>query len=186
MIKNKLILFVIIIAIILLTLFLDQFITNVIASYLVIFIGITLYFFSYKNQNLLGIFMGSFVFFSGIIMYVIASFVFWNVQRMIFPAFILSAALSSLLTYYNFKRKIFIIFSLALLLLGFNILIERMNFKFDVFLNALLEMILNVGLFVVLLIAILYLLIREKLESEDKIVNDYLKEKDDDNKLKYL
>lgn len=133
-----------------------------IVSYLVLGLGFSLWLYSYQNQNSAGILSGGFIFFSGIMLFVISSFVIWNPSRMIFPGLLISLGLASIFTFINDKKYYFLIFGVIFLLLGFNFLYARMSFKTSVFLSAIPELIIGLGIFAVILFLIVGFIFREK------------------------
>jgi hypothetical protein len=126
-----------------------------IVSYLVLASGFSLWFYSERSQNSAGIFSGSFIFFTGIILFVISNFTIWNPSRIIFPALLISLGLAALFSFIGDRKFFYLLFSIIFLLLGFNFLYARMNFKFNVFLSAIPGLIVAVGLIVIVAFLIL-------------------------------
>ncbi|MCS7053074.1 MAG: hypothetical protein NZM09_05010 [Ignavibacterium sp.] len=158
--------------------------SNKIVSYLVLGFGFSLWIYSYHTQNTAGIFSGVFIFFSGIMLFVISSFVIWNPSRMIFPGLIISLGLASFFSYLNDRKFYFIIFGVIFLILGFNFLYARMSFKFYVFLNAIPDLILGVGVLVVIIFLIYGFLMKKKLEENSYINNQSIMTEEQNNELK--
>lgn len=144
-----------------------EFLSNKILSYLILGIGFTLWIHSFRANNSAGIFSGSFIFFSGIILFVSSSFVIWNPSRMVFPALLVSAGLASLLTFLNDRKIFYLIFSVISLLLGFNFLYARMSFKFLVFFSVIPHLLASIGIFIVIVTIIFLYLFRNKYHLEE-------------------
>lgn len=174
--KRKIILigFAFLILFILTEMLFPEFLSNKILSYLILGVGFTLWIHSFRTNNSAGIFSGSFIFFSGIILFVSSSFVIWNPSRMIFPALTVSAGLASLFTFINDRKIYYLIFSVIFLLLGFNFLYARMSFKLSVFFSAIPDLIIGVGIFMLFVAIIFLYLFRKKYHSEEdrKELND--------------
>lgn len=147
---------------ILIELFLPDFFSNKVVSYLVIGIGYVLWYHSIKNQLIAGIFAGSFIFFSGVILFVNSSFVIWNPSRMVLPALVISLGLSSFFTFIFEKKIFYLIFSVVFFLLGFNFLYARMSFKFSVFVSSIPQIFLGIGIFLSIITAILFYFLKKE------------------------
>lgn len=178
--KRKIIaiVFAFLILFILTEIFFPEVLSNKILSYFTLGLGFTLWIHSFKTKNSAGIFSGSFIFFSGIILFVSSSFVIWNPSRMVFPALLVSAGLASLLTFINDKKIYYLIFSVIFLLLGFNFLYARMSFKFSVFLSAIPHLIIGIGVFIIIIAIIFLYLLRNRYPSEEN--SDNLKDFEDE------
>lgn len=155
-----------------------ELLNNKMISYVIMGAGFTFWYYASKNQISAGIFSGSFIFFIGIILFIISSFVIWNPDRIIFPALLISIGMASFFTYLNDKRFFYLIFSIAFVLLGFNFLYARMSFKFLVFLNAIPNLILGIGIFIFIILIILSYLFRRKNINEDDETNNQIVEDD--------
>ncbi len=165
--KMTLIGFAFLILFILTEILFPEFLSNKILSYLILGVGFTLWIHSFRTNNSAGIFSGSFIFFSGIILFVSSSFVIWNPSRMVFPALLVSAGLASLLTFLNNRKIFYLIFSVISLLLGFNFLYARMSFKFLVFFSVIPHLLASIGIFIVIVAIIFLYLFRNKYHSEE-------------------
>lgn len=156
-----------------------ELLNNKMISYVIMGLGFALWYYAFNNQISAGIFSGSFIFFIGIILFIISSFVIWNPDRIIFPALLISIGMSSFFTYLNDKKFFYLVFSIAFVLLGFNFLYARMSFKFLVFLNAIPNLILGIGIFILIILIILSYLFRRKRIDKDGETNNQIVEDDD-------
>jgi magnesium-transporting ATPase (P-type) len=137
-------------------------------SYLIVALGLFVFVISKQFNNTEGVFAGSFIFFSGIILYVISSFNIWNPSRMIFPALLLSSGLSLFISFLNNKKIYNLIFSVILLLIGLKFFYKRMSFKIEVFFNSLPQIFFSIGLSAIIIL-ILLLIIKNKEKDENVI-----------------
>ncbi len=161
-------------------LFFPEVFSNKILSYLITGLGFIFWLYSFKVKNSAGIFSGSLIFFSGIILFVSSSFIIWNPSRMIFPALLISIGLASFLTFSADKKIYYLIFAAIFSLLGFNFLHARMSFKFTVFLDAVSDLILSVGIFTAIALIIFFFIFKKKSQESGKENerNDYEKKTD--------
>ncbi len=131
-------------------------------SYSLLIGGAGLLYNSFIKSNKGGIFAGSFLFLAGIVLAVDTTFTIWNPARMIFPSIFLISGISLLFVYLSdIKKIILFILSLLLLIAGIFYLLERMNFKFLIFTEAIVEIFLRFW-FIIILIALTILIITRK------------------------
>ncbi|WP_041294009.1 hypothetical protein [Ignavibacterium album] len=137
-------------------------------SYIFLVAGISLWFNSFVESNKGGIFTGSFVFLSGIVLAVESSFTIWNPARMIFPSIFIISGISLLFVYMSDKNKIvFLILSLLLLAAGMFYLFDRINFKTYVFIEAVWEIILRFWFVIILIAFIIFIMAKSSNQKED-------------------
>lgn len=139
-----------------------------IISYVFLFSGPSLLYISFNELNKSGIFAGSFIFLSGIVLAVESSFTIWNPARMIFPSVFIISGISLLFVYLSDKKKIvFLILSFLLLAAGMFYLFNRINFKTIVFIEAIWQIILRFWFVIILIALLLYLLAKSAQHKED-------------------
>lgn len=137
-------------------------------SYLLIIGGFSLWASSFTSKNKWGIFAGSFIFLSGVFLAVESFFTIWNPSRMIFPSIFIVSGISFFFIYLSDKRKVvFLILSLILNTFGMIYLLDRINFKPNVFISAIWELILNLWFVLILIGVIIYIFISRYGERED-------------------
>jgi hypothetical protein len=136
-----------------------------ILTYLLLTAGFGVWYSSYVSSNKGGIFAGSFIFLSGVVLAVETFFTIWNPFRMIFPSLFIISGLSLFFVFISDKdRIVLLIISLLLFAMGMFYLFKRINFKFYVFLIAIWEIILKFW-FVIILFAIVVYFISTAIEE---------------------
>jgi len=143
--------------------------SNKVISYLVIALGLGIFIKSFQTENSAGIFAGGFIFFSGVILLVINSFIIWNPSRMLMPALLVAGGLSSFFSFLNGKKFFYLIISAVFFLLGFNFIYARMSFKFDVFINSIPKLIVGIGIIAIVIFLLLY--VDKKRKAEDDLIS---------------
>jgi len=136
--------------------------SNEIISYLVVGVGFALWIYSFQHNFTYGIFSGTLIFFSGIVLLVNSNFVIWNSSRMILPALSVSLGLALLFSFLNNKRFYLLLLSIVFLILGIVELTQRMSFKLTSFIDSIPILFFNVGLVVVAISLIVFFIIKKK------------------------
>lgn len=135
-------------------------------TYIFLTAGFGVWYSSYLNLNKGGIFAGSFIFLSGIVLAVETFFTIWNPLRMIFPSLFIISGLSLFFVFLSDKKRIILlILSVLLFAMGMFYLFNRINFKLIVFLVAIWEIILKFW-FVFILFAIVVYFISTGMERK--------------------
>lgn len=139
-----------------------------IISYIFLVAGISLLYNSVTESNKGGIFSGSFIFLSGIVLAVESSFIIWNPARMIFPSIFIISGISLLFVYLSDKSKfVFLILSLLLFAAGMFYLFDRINFKTYVFFEAFREIIQRFWFVIILIALIIFIMAKSSTQKED-------------------
>lgn len=126
-------------------------------TYLFLTAGFGIWYSSYLNLNKGGIFAGSFIFLSGIVLAVETFFTIWNPLRMIFPSLFIISGISLFFVFLSDKKKfILLILSLLLFAMGMFYLLNRINFKLFVFIAALWEIVLKFWFVFILFAIVVY------------------------------
>lgn len=134
-------------------------------TYIFLTAGFGIWYSSNLELNKGGIFAGSFIFLSGIVLAVETFFTIWNPLRMISPSLFIISGLSLFFVFLSDKKRIiFLILSVLLFAMGMFYLFNRINFKPVVFLVAIWEIILKFW-FVFILIAIVVYFISNGMEQ---------------------
>lgn len=137
-----------------------------ILTYIFLIAGFGIWYSSYLDANKGGIFAGSFIFLSGIVLAVATFFIIWNPLRMVFPSLFIISGLSLFFVFLSDKKRIlFLVLSVLLVVWGMFYLFKRINFKLNVFLAAIWEIILKFW-FVFILIAIVIYFISSGMEQK--------------------
>lgn len=131
-------------------------------AYISLIGGFSIWYNSNLSQNKGGIFAGSFIFLSGIVLAVESFFTIWNPVRMFIPSLFIISGISTLFIYLSDKKKIvFLILSILLITIGMIYLFNRINFKFNVFVTAIWELVINLW-FVILIMAVIFYIISNR------------------------
>ncbi|WP_337865339.1 hypothetical protein [Ignavibacterium sp.] len=126
-------------------------------TYLFLTAGFGIWYSSYLNLNKGGIFAGSFIFLSGIVLAVDTFFTIWNPLRMIFPSLFIISGISLFFVFLSDKKRItFLILSILLFAMGMYYLFNRINFKLFVFIEALWDLLLKFWFVLILFAIVLY------------------------------
>ncbi|MEP0860924.1 MAG: hypothetical protein HRF52_05760 [Ignavibacterium sp.] len=137
-------------------------------SYIFLVAGISLWFNSFVESNKGGIFTGSFIFLSGIVLAVESSFTIWNPARMIFPSIFIISGISLLFVYLSDKKKfVFLLLSILLFAVGMFYLFDRINFKAIVFIEAIWQIILRFWFVIILIVFIIFIIAKRNQQTDD-------------------
>lgn len=137
-------------------------------SYIFLFTGITLLYNSITDSNKGGIFSGSFIFLTGIVLAIESSFTIWNPARMIFPSIFIISGVSLFFVYLSDSKKfILLILSLILFAAGMFYLFERINFKIFVFVEAIWQIVLRFWFIIILIALIIFIIANRNQEMDD-------------------
>ncbi|MBI5661789.1 MAG: hypothetical protein HZC46_06560 [Ignavibacterium album] len=130
-----------------------------ILSYISMVAGITLWYISFDKSDKGGIFAGSFIFLSGIVLAIETSFIIWNPLRMIFPSIFVISGISLMFVFLSERRKIiFLVLAIILFAVGMFYLFGRINFKFWIFIEAIWQILQRFWLLIVLIALVIYII----------------------------
>ncbi|MFN3694932.1 MAG: hypothetical protein ACK4UV_07975 [Ignavibacterium sp.] len=137
-------------------------------SYTLLVAGVSFLFISFTGSNKGGIFAGSFIFLSGIVLAVESAFTIWNPTRMIFPSIFIISGISLLFVYLSDTKKlVFLFLALFLSAVGLFYLFNRINFKFYVFIEAIGQILLRFWFVIALIALIVYILTKSNHQNND-------------------
>ncbi len=171
--RNIKIVFAVIVFLLAVLLFLDligaaDFSLIELTSYTLLVAGVSLLFNSFTESNKGGIFAGSFIFLSGIVLAVESAFTIWNPTRMIFPSIFIISGISLLFVYLSDTKKlVFLFLSLLLSAVGIFYLFNRINFKVYVFIEAIGQILLRFWFVIALIALIVYILTKSNHQNND-------------------
>jgi hypothetical protein len=134
-----------------------------ILGYGLIFYGISLVYISFGNNQRGKLFIGSIIFLSGLLFYIISKFEFFRVSTLIVPALLLLFSISFFMLFLdNYHDKTVLLISVLFFVSGTIVTIYNGEISFSVFLNAVWHIILNYWPVVLIAIGMILIIHREK------------------------
>jgi hypothetical protein len=132
-------------------------------GYGLIFYGISLVYLSFGNNQRGRLFIGSVLFLSGLFLYVISKFEFFQVSPLIFPALLLLFSLSFFMLFLdNYHDKTTLIISVLFFISGTIVTLYNGEISFSAFFDAIWHIILNYWPVVLIAIGIILIIYRER------------------------
>lgn len=135
-----------------------------ILGYLFIFYGISLVYLSFGKKRKLALFFGSVLFLTGIVLYLINNFDFYNPAVLVYPSFFFISGISLFLLFIDdHSSKLNLILSIILFIMGFIYVSVAGSFSLPNFFYSLINITLNYWPILLIVGGIIFLLNRERL-----------------------
>jgi hypothetical protein len=132
-------------------------------GYGLIFYGISLVYISFGNNQRGRLFLGSIIFLSGLFLYLISKFEFFQVSVLIIPALLLLFSISFFMLFLdNYHDKTVLLISVLFFISGTVVTLYNGEISFPVFLNSIWHIVLNYWPVVLIAVAIILIIHREK------------------------
>ena len=132
-------------------------------GYGLIFYGISLVYISFGNNQRGRLFIGSIIFLSGLFLYIISKFEFFQESALLVPALLLIFSISFLMLFLdNLHDKTVLLVSVLFFISGTIVTIYNGEISFPVFLNAIWHITLNYWPVVIIAVGIILIIHREK------------------------
>ena len=132
-------------------------------GYGLIFYGISLVYISFGNNQRGRLFLGSIIFLSGLFLYLISKFEFFQVSVLIIPALLLLFSISFFMLFLdNYHDRTVILVSILFFISGTVVTLFNGEISFPVFLNSIWHIVLNYWPVVLIAVAIILIIHREK------------------------
>lgn len=136
-------------------------------TYISLITGFSIWYSSNFSRNKGGIYTGVFIFLTGIVLAVESFFTIWNPARMFIPSLFIISGLATLFIYLSDKKKfVFLILSVLQIIIGMVYLFTRINFKLNVFLVAIWELIINLWFVILIVVVIVYIISNHHLNDK--------------------
>ena len=132
-------------------------------GYGLIFYGISLVYISFGNNQRGRLFLGSIIFLSGLFLYLISKFEFFQVSVLIIPALLLLFSISFFMLFLdNYHDRTVLLISVLFFISGTVVTLFNGEISFPVFLNSIWHIVLNYWPVVLIAVAIILIIHREK------------------------
>ena len=131
-------------------------------GYVLIFYGISQTYLSLGKNRKGYLFTGTFLFLTGIFLFIISNFEFGNTRELIFPSLLFITGICCLMLFIDNGKKNYLIISVTLILTGLIVTLFVGSPSFSVFFQALVDITLKYWLVVLIVLGIILILYREE------------------------
>jgi hypothetical protein len=131
-------------------------------GYILIFYGVSQTYLSIGKNRKGYLFTGTFLFLTGIFLFIISNFEFDNTRELIFPSLLFITGICCLMLFIDDRKKSYLIISVTLIFTGLMVTVFVGSLSFSVFIQALVNIILKYWLVVLIVLGIILILHKEE------------------------